>query len=84
MSFDTAPAPVYQGVAIIASGIGIYHPRVATRRGRPGNVRKGKVVIPALSGFCIKALSGWGITPCVLAMQKVDTGVPVDVSPQLG
>ncbi len=35
-------------------------------------------------GVCIKALSGWGIAPGVLAMQKVDTGVPVDVSPQLG
>ena len=25
-------------------------------------------------GVCIKALSGWGIAPGVLAMQKVDTG----------
>jgi hypothetical protein len=25
------------------SGIGIYYPRVVTRRGRPGNVRKGKL-----------------------------------------
>jgi hypothetical protein len=34
------------------SVIVIYHPRVATRRGRPGNVRKGKVV---------KSSSDWGL-----------------------
>ena len=53
-----------------------YLPRVATRRGRPVEVRKGKVV-KSSSDWVLRASTEWGIVPGVLATQNVDTGLPV-------